>query len=118
MEQNFELIFSVVNAGFSETLMTAARKAGAGGGTVFKGRGTARRTAEEQFNITIQPDKEVVMLLVPADVKDAVLRAIYDAVGPGTEGHGIAFTLPVERAMGLTDFSGKSEKKKEEKKES
>ena len=113
MEKQFELIFSVVNAGFSEAVMTAARKAGAGGGTVLKGRGTARRTAEEQFNITIQPDKEIVMLLVPAEIKDDVLRAIYDSAGLASEGHGIAFSLPVERAMGLTDFTQKKKKKKE-----
>ena len=46
MEQSYELVFCVINAGFSETVMTAARKAGAGGGTILKGRGTAGRAAE------------------------------------------------------------------------
>ena len=115
MEKKLELIFCVVNAGFSEAVMTAARREGATGGTVFKGRGTARREAEQQFGIAIQPDKEIVMLLVPSGIKDAVLRSIYDNVGLDTEGHGIAFSLPVDRAMGLTDLSLAPKPKKAEK---
>ena len=103
MEKKLELIFCVVNAGFSEAVMTAARREGATGGTVFKGRGTARREAEQQFGIAIQPDKEIV------------LRSIYDNVGLDTEGHGIAFSLPVDRAMGLTDLSLAPKPKKAEK---
>lgn len=101
MEQKYELVFCVINAGFAETVMTAARKAGAGGGTFLKGRGTAGREAEEFFNIKIQPEKEIVMLLVPVEIKDAVLRSIYDSAGLDRESHGIAFSLPVERTIGL-----------------
>ena len=35
MEYKHEVIFCVVNAGFSETVMDAAKAAGAGGGTVI-----------------------------------------------------------------------------------
>lgn len=104
MERKYEVIFCVINAGFSETVMTAARRAGASGGTVLKGRGIAGREAEEQFKITIQPEKEIVMLLVPKQIKDAVLRSLYDFAGLNTEGQGIAFSMPVERAVGLKDF--------------
>ena len=115
MEKKLELIFCVVNAGFSEAVMTAARREGATGGTVLKGRGTARREAEQQFGIAIQPDKEIVMLLVPSGIKDAVLRSIYDNAGLDAEAHGIAFSLPVDRAMGLTDLSLEQKPKKAEK---
>ena len=101
MEQKYEAVFCIVNAGFSDTVMEAARKAGAGGGTILKGRGTAGREAEELFKIRVQPEKELVMLLVPAEIKDKVLRALYDAVGLDSAGQGIAFSLPVERTIGL-----------------
>jgi len=115
MEQSYELVFCVINAGFSETVMTAARKAGAGGGTILKGRGTAGRAAEELFNIKIQPEKEIVMLLVPAEIKDAVLRSIYDSAGLDRESHGIAFTLPVERTLGLNQAPAKEAAPEEKK---
>ena len=100
-EKKYELIFCIVNAGFSETVMDAAREAGARGGTLLRGRGTANREAEEHFNITIQPDKEIVMILVPQEIKDAVLKSVYKAAGLNTAGHGIAFSLPVDRTVGL-----------------
>jgi len=115
MDNRFEVIFCVINAGFSETAMNAARRAGATGGTILKGRGIAGREAQEQFRITIQPEKEIVMLLVPKEIKDPVLKALYDFAGLGTEGQGIAFSLPVERAVGLKDFAGTDTGEKEQK---
>ena len=104
MGNKYELIFCIVNAGFADTVMFAARKAGASGGTVLKGRGIAGRDAQEKYKITILPEKEVVMLLVPKEIKDDVLHYIYDFAGLGTEGQGIAFSLPVEKTVGLKDF--------------
>ena len=104
MGNKYELVFCIVNAGFADTVMFAARKAGASGGTVLKGRGIAGRDAQEKYKITIQPEKEVVMLLVPKEIKDDVLRYIYDFAGLNTESQGIAFSLPVEKTVGLKDF--------------
>ena len=101
MDKQYEMTVCIVNAGFSEAVMDAARKAGAGGGTVLHGRGTASREAEEQFKIQIQPEKELVLILVKKEIKDNVLRAIYDAAGLDTSGQGIAFSLPVEQTLGL-----------------
>ena len=96
-EKKFELVVCIVNAGFSQNVVEAARKAGARGGTILRGRGSANPEAEEFFGLTIQPDKELVIILVPASIKDEVLRTIYQESGLTKEGQGIAFTLPVER---------------------
>jgi len=100
-EKTYEMIFCIINAGFSETVMDAAREAGARGGTVIRARGTAGKEAEEIFRITVHPDKEVIMILVTKDIKDAVLEAIYKSAGMSTAGQGIAFSLPVNRTVGL-----------------
>ncbi|MBQ5363739.1 MAG: hypothetical protein IIU09_01975 [Bacteroidales bacterium] len=97
MDNKYELIVCIVNAGFSQNVAEAATKAGARGGSVIKGRGTANPEAEEFFNISIQPNKEVVFILVTADIKDAVMRSIYKESGLTTNGQGIAFSLPVSR---------------------
>ena len=76
-----ELIICIVNNGFSDTVMEAAKDAGARGGTVLNARGTANKEAESFFHIAIQPEKEVVMILVPLNVKDAVLRSLYEKAG-------------------------------------
>ena len=93
-----------MNNGFSDIVMEAAKDAGARGGTVLNARGTANKEAESFFHIAIQPEKEVVMILVPLNVKDAVLHALYEKAGLDTMGQGIAFALPVDNVVGLTPW--------------
>lgn len=100
-ETSYEMILCIVNAGFSSVVMEAAREAGARGGTVFHARGTADKEAERFFQITIEPEKDVVMLLVPEEIKDDVLHALYRKAGLDSPGQGIAFSLPVDRSVGL-----------------
>lgn len=112
---NYEMILCIVNTGFSETVMDAAKEVGARGGTVIHARGTANKEAEQFFHITIQPDKEIVMILVPADIKDDVLHAVYRQAGLKTEGQGIAFSLPVDDAVGLSSPSDTDNQPSEDK---
>lgn len=93
----FQLLVCIVNAGFSQNVMEAARAAGARGGSIIRGRGSANPEAEEFFNISIQPDKEVILILVTDEIKDAVMTAVFKNSGLSTNGQGIAFSLPVER---------------------
>lgn len=93
----YQLLVCIVNAGFSQNVMEAARAAGARGGTIIRGRGSANPEAEEFFNISIQSDKEVVLILVTNEMKDAVMTAVFKNSGLSTDGQGIAFSLPVER---------------------
>ena len=101
MKYTHELILCIVNAGFSDAVMEAARECGAGGGTVIHARGTANKEAESFFKITIQPEKEAVIILVPAEIKDDILHALYAKVGLQTPGQGIALALPVDGVVGL-----------------
>ena len=103
MEYTHEAIFCIVNSGHSEAVMDAAKKLGARGGTVINARGTATKEAETFFHITVQPEKEIVMILVPASIKDDVLHALYKEVGLDSAGQGIAFSMPVDSVVGLSD---------------
>lgn len=102
MDTGYEVIFCIVDAGFTDLVMDAAKEVGARGGTVINARGTANKEAEQFYHIFIQPDKEIVMILVPANIKDAVLHAVYQRAGLKTAGHGIAFSMAVESVVGLT----------------
>ena len=103
MTYKHEVIFCIVNAGFSDAVMDAAKEFGARGGTVIHARGTANSEAERLFQITVQPEKEIVMILVPTEIKNDILHALYRAVGLKTPGQGIAFSMPVDAAVGLTE---------------
>lgn len=98
---DYELIFCIVNSGFAETVMTAAKRCGARGGTVINARGTANQQAEEFFHITVQPEKEIVMIVVPSEIKDDVLHAVYRDAGLSTDGQGISFSVPVTNVVGI-----------------
>lgn len=98
-----EVIICIVNSGFSESVMDAARELGARGGTLIRGRGTANAEAEKLYGIAIQPEKEIVMILVDTAIKNDILHALYKSVGLQTPGQGIAFALPVEDVVGLAE---------------
>ena len=102
MQYKHEVIFCVVNAGYAEMVMDAAREFGARGGTVLHARGTANLEAEKLFNISVQPEKDIVMILVESSIRDAILHSLYQNVGLQTAGAGIAFSLPVEDVVGLS----------------
>ena len=52
----YEVIFCIVNSGYGEAVMDAARTVGARGGTIIIARGTASLDAEKIFGITVQPE--------------------------------------------------------------
>ena len=110
----FELVVAIVNQGFGDSVMDAARACGARGGTIINARGTARQEAEKKFDILIHPEKEIVLILARNDIKDNILHAIYKEVGLDTPGQGIAFSTPVDDAIGLEAKKIKKEEPKEE----
>lgn len=106
MKINRILVVAIVNAGFVDLVMDAAREAGASGGTVIHGRGTSNKTIAKTFGITISPNKEVVLIVIPERIHEEVVNAIYKKAGLDAPSQGIVFTLPIERVAGLYDVSG------------
>ncbi len=98
-----QLILTIVNRGFSDVVMDAAKEAGARGGTIITARGTGSREAEKFFGITIQPEKELVLILAPEQNKNEIMKAITKKTGLAAPGQGITFSLPVDDVMGLTN---------------
>jgi hypothetical protein len=107
--KKYEMIFCIVNAGFAVEAMEAAKKAGAQGGTILRARGTANPEAEEFYNISIQPDKEILWIIVPKEIKDDVMHKLYQDAGLNSKSKGIAFSLPVTHAVGLHEESEEAE---------
>ena len=64
MNNNYEMIFAIVNTGYTEEVMEAVKACGATGGTIINARGTANHEAEKFFGISISSEKEIVMIIV------------------------------------------------------
>ena len=101
MKSGYKCILAIVNNGFSEAAMDAAKACGARGGTILHGRGTISKDAEKFFNISIQPEKEIVMILAKNELIDSILKGLYNAIGTSTQAQGIAFALPVDEVIGI-----------------
>ena len=101
MNKGYKCILAIVNNGFSEVAMDAAKACGARGGTILHGRGTISKDAEKFFNISIQPEKEIVMILAKNELIDSILKGLYNAIGTSTQAQGIAFALPVDEVVGI-----------------
>lgn len=90
-ENNYQMINVIVNKGYAEDAMAAARKAGAGGGTIIGARGTAKEDDAAFFGMKIVPEKEMLMILVPTDKKAAIVDAITTLPCFAEAGSGIIF---------------------------
>lgn len=102
MKKPYVTIVSIVNRGFTDLVMEAAKQAGARGGTVLTGRGSGNKEAEAFFGVTVTPEKEIVLILVEKELCDAVLSSINRGAGMNTKGMGIAFALPVYDLVGIS----------------
>lgn len=103
--KDFDLILTVVNRGFDDVVMDAARSAGATGGTVLHARGAGVHEAEKFFGISIQPEKDVILILVERGIKKDVMHAIRNEVGLNKEGRGLSFAIPVEDVCGIVHMN-------------
>jgi nitrogen regulatory protein PII len=113
MDREHELIICIVNRGFSEAVMDAARGAGARGGTVLHGRGTSRDT-HTVLGMRIEPEKELLLIAVEKTIARGVIEAVNEAAGLGTPGSGICFASPIEDIVGLQAPYGGGEDKANE----
>ncbi|MDL2218927.1 hypothetical protein LJC04_01115 [Ruminococcaceae bacterium OttesenSCG-928-O06] len=96
-----DLIIVVLNRGYTEEVMDVARAAGARGGTVLHARGCGLAGAEKFFGVTIQPEKEMLMILAEVENSCAIMGEIADKLGPGTDTNAISFSVPVNGVRGF-----------------
>ena len=111
MKYTHQAIICIVNSGYSDEVMDAAKKFGARGGTVLNARGTANKDAEKFFGISVEAEKEIVLIVVQSSLVDNILHALYQEVGLNTPGQGIAFAVPVDNVVGIAKESDEKQEK-------
>lgn len=95
------LIMATVNQGYSEEVMDAAREAGAAGGTVFHARRLGAEETMHFWGISIQPEREIVLIVASADQKVGIMKAIGKCCGIHSDAQGLVISLPVDHVAGL-----------------
>lgn len=104
MNANVSLIVSIVRKGWGSSVLQASVNAGARGGTVLLGRGVGIHETHKIFGMSVEPEKEIVLTLVPADQVGAMLDEIVRAAELEAAGSGMAFVLPVDKVVGVADL--------------
>ncbi len=94
------MIIAIVNQGSSDDVMKVARPAGATGGTVFH----SRRVGEEKamkWGISIQEEREIVMILARNSRKKEIMEAINTSCGIDSDCNGVVFSVPIADIEGI-----------------
>lgn len=100
-EMKYEAIFTIVNRGMSDQVIEAATKAGSTGGTVIHGRGSGTEEITKLFNLEIEPEKDIILILSKVGNTEAIVDSIKHSIDAEQRGKGIIFVLDVSRATGL-----------------
>lgn len=101
-KSNYELVISIVSAGYSDMVMRAALKEGCSGGTVIKGRSVGSR-GTIFMDISLEPEKDMVLNIVKSDIKKKVMERITKECGVKTDAHGVVISLPLDNVTGLQE---------------
>lgn len=99
----YEAVFTIVERGKAEEVISAATSVGVYGGTIINARGSSVHETAKIFNIPIEPEKEIVLIVAKTEDVDKINDVICKELGILEPGQGILFTLPVERVLGLFD---------------
>lgn len=91
-----ELVMIIFNIGFENLISEIAKDLNISGGTFLNAHGLSKFEAEKFFNLSIESEKNICLLVVNAKKRNEILKTFYEKAGLGTEAQGIAFSLPVE----------------------
>lgn len=98
-EHQNNLIIISVNEGYSDSVMQTARKAGAMGGTVIKGRLADVDQFAEYIDTKGTAERELLCILAHSKVCKQIMEDVNREFGLTSSANGIVFALPTEKAM-------------------
>nr|MBO2494994.1 transcriptional regulator [Clostridia bacterium] len=97
----YNLVVTIVDRGKGEEVVEASRKAGAKGATIVNARGAGIHETSKVFAMEIEPEKEMVLILVKSDIAEAVVSSIREHLEIDQPGKGIIFVQSVNKTYGL-----------------
>ena len=92
-----QAIVVIVDRGQAETVVEAAERAGALGATIVNGRGAGVHETSKLFAMAIEPEKEIVLLVVDQPMADRVLSAVRKDCELDEPGRGFAFAVDIQK---------------------
>lgn len=100
-ENMYNAIYTIVEKGNADDVIEAAQKAGSRGGTVMHARGSGNEEARKVFNMLIEPEKEIVLIISEEAKTKDIVESIRKETQIEEEGKGIIFVTNVAATYGL-----------------
>ncbi len=97
-EHHNNLIIISVNEGYSDNVMQAARKAGATGGTIIKGRLAEVEQFAEMQNVNMDGEREILCILAPLKTSKQIMEDVNKDFGITSKANGVVIAIPTEKA--------------------
>ena len=97
----FKIILDMVNENYQDKVIESAKEAGATGVTILNARGEGIHKQKSFLGLTMEAQKDMLLFLVEDFIANNIMEAIYNAGHLSEHGNGIAFSLDVDRAIGL-----------------
>jgi nitrogen regulatory protein PII len=104
-ESMFKKLTVIVDRGLASDVMDIARKAGVRGGTILHGRGAGAEIATSLFGVKIEPEKELVIILMPNDLVGKVVDALSEGLQLDEPNKGILYVEPIIYTRGLFEMT-------------
>lgn len=101
VNRDMKALYIIVNAGFAEQVVDFIRSKGSSGATIINARGISS-IHKEIMGISIDKEKEVVLTLTDNETADKIMELVKHNTAFKSEAHGICFTLPVSKVVGLS----------------
>lgn len=97
------MILVTVNQGYTDAVMDTARKAGARGGTIIRGRWAGDESFAQSYGITtLQEEKELIFIVVPSELRNRIMDAVTKEHGLRTESGAMVSSVGVEQLVHLS----------------
>jgi len=97
----YSLVAAVVAQGYSEDVMSAAREAGARGGTIIHSRRIGDTEEMTVWGLSLQEEKETILIVATEENKLAIMQAISEKYGMQSEAKAAVLSLPIDNVIGL-----------------
>lgn len=97
----YQAIFVIVDEGESDRVLEAANEAGSQGGTVIHAHGSGGKETKRVFNMEIEPEKDIVLILSRDEITDGITRAINKEMNLEEPNAGILFTTDLSETRGI-----------------
>ena len=99
----YQCVYIIVERGKGEDAASAAIEGGAKGATIVFARGSGVHEKSKLFNMDIEPEKEIVMVVVSSETTEKVVSNVRSEMEIDKPGNGIIFIQNLSQVYGVLE---------------